>query len=70
MDGAFRVLVERVGLTLTDAATLCATTPARELKLDGHGIIAPGAVADLTVLNRELRVVQTYIGGAQVFSAG
>ena len=70
MDGAFRVLVERVGLTLTDAATLCATTPARELKLDGHGVIAPGAVADLTVLNRELRVVQTYIGGAQVFSAG
>ncbi len=67
MDGALRVLVERVGLTLTDAAVLCATTPARELGLAGHGIIAAGAMADLTVLNRELRVVQTYIGGTQIY---
>ena len=66
MDGALRVLVARVGLTLTDAAVLCATTPAHELGLAGHGIIAAGAMADLTVLDRELRVVQTYIGGTQI----
>ena len=69
MDGALRVLVERVGLTLTDAAVLCATTPARELGLAGHGIIAAGAMADLTVLDRKLRVVQTYIGGTQIYPA-
>ena len=30
-----------VGLSLVDAATVCATTPARELGLVGHGVLAP-----------------------------
>ena len=48
---------------ICDAAQLCATTPARELGLVGHGAIAPGAVADLVVLDVHLGVVQTWIGG-------
>jgi N-acetylglucosamine-6-phosphate deacetylase len=68
MDRVFRVLVTAVGLPLVDAAIVCATTPARELGLQGHGVIAPGAVADLTVLDREFRVVRTYIGGKLVHS--
>src|SRR4029077_20601012 len=68
MDRAFQTLVGQVGLSLVDAATICATTPARELGLVGHGILAPGAVADLGVLDAQLAVVQTYIGEQLVYA--
>jgi N-acetylglucosamine-6-phosphate deacetylase len=68
MDRVFRTLVTAVGLSPVDAAIVCATTPARELGLQGHGVIAPGAVADLTVLDRDFRVTQTYVGGKLVYS--
>jgi N-acetylglucosamine-6-phosphate deacetylase len=63
MDRAFAKLTSEVGLSLSDAATVCATTPARALGLQGFGIIAPGAMADLVVLDRDLRVVQTWVAG-------
>jgi N-acetylglucosamine-6-phosphate deacetylase len=63
MDRAFAKLVTAIGLSLVEAATVCATTPARELKLHGLGVIAPGAIADLAVLDRDLQIVRTYIGG-------
>lgn len=68
MDRAFQNLAGPVGLTLVEAATLCATTPAREAGLAGHGVITKGAVADLAVLDRDLRVIQTYVGGTVAFS--
>jgi N-acetylglucosamine-6-phosphate deacetylase len=68
MDGAFRTLTSRVGLSPVDAATLCATTAARELGLVGYGVLAPGAVADLAVLDAHFGVVQTYVGGQLVYS--
>jgi N-acetylglucosamine-6-phosphate deacetylase len=68
MDRAFRNLVERVGLSLVDAARMCATTPARELRLAGQGAIEPGAFADLVVLDGHLRVAQTWVGGELAFS--
>ena len=63
MDRVFRVLTGQVGLGLVEAAILCATTPARELGLHGHGVIARGAVADLAVLDQHLAVVDTFVGG-------
>jgi N-acetylglucosamine-6-phosphate deacetylase len=68
MDRAFRTLVGRVGISLVDAATICATTPARELGLVGHGLLAPEAVADLVVLDANFSVVQTYLGGELVYA--
>jgi N-acetylglucosamine-6-phosphate deacetylase len=68
MDRAFEMLVGTVGLSLVDASTICSTTPARELQLVGHGILAEDAVADLVVLGPELEVVQTYIGGQLVYA--
>ncbi len=68
MDRAFQILVGRIGLSLVDAATLCATTPARELGLVGHGVLAPDAAADLVVLDSRLSVVQTYVGGQLVYT--
>src|SRR6185436_8132630 len=69
MDAAFARLVTLMGLSLVDAATISATTPARALGLTGHGVIAPGAVADLTVLNRALQVTHTFVGGRLVWSS-
>ncbi len=63
MDRAFAKLTSEVGLSLSDAAMVCATTPARALGLQGFGVIAAGAVADLVVLDRDLRVVQTWVAG-------
>jgi len=68
MDRAFQTLVGRIGVSAIDAATICATTPARELGLVGYGVIAPDAVADLVVLDASFLVVQTYLGGELVYS--
>jgi N-acetylglucosamine-6-phosphate deacetylase len=66
MDRAFRTIVSRFGGSIVEAATMCSTTPARELGLTGFGIIAVGATADLVVLDRGFHVVRTFIGGEQI----
>jgi N-acetylglucosamine-6-phosphate deacetylase len=68
MDRAFRMLVDGIGLSPVDAATVCATTPARELGLVGHGVLKRDAIADVAVLDRDFNVVQTYIGGQRVYT--
>jgi N-acetylglucosamine-6-phosphate deacetylase len=67
MDRAFAFLASAAGLSLPDAAAVCSTTPARALGLQGFGVLAPGAVADFVVLDRDLRVVQTWIAGTLAF---
>jgi N-acetylglucosamine-6-phosphate deacetylase len=69
MDRAFANIVTLFGGSLVDAALMCATNPARALGLAAHGVIAEGAVADVTLLDRNLRVVRTYIDGVEVFVA-
>ncbi len=68
MDRAFRMLVEGIGLSLVEASTVCATTPARELGLVGHGVLKPDAAADVVVLDRDFQVVQTYVAGQLVYA--
>jgi N-acetylglucosamine-6-phosphate deacetylase len=47
---------------------MCATTPASELGLQDLGSLKKGAIADLVVLDRQLRVKDTYIAGRLVYS--
>ena len=68
MDQAFALAVNGVGLSLPEAATICSTTPAREMGLNGLGVIAVGAMADIVVLDKALRVVRTYVGGKMVYA--
>jgi len=68
MERLFQNLVGPIGLSLIDAVSVCATTPARALGLVGHGVLAADAVADLVVLDSMFSVVQTYIGGQLVYS--
>jgi N-acetylglucosamine-6-phosphate deacetylase len=70
MDRAFEMLVMRVGFSPVEAATMCATTPARELGLVGHGALASGGVADLVVLDAQFAVVQTYVAGRLIYTRG
>jgi N-acetylglucosamine-6-phosphate deacetylase len=63
MDHAFRNVVTKFGGSLVDAAKLCSTSPARALGLNGFGVIAEGAAADLVILDRGLQVVRTFIAG-------
>ena len=67
MDRAFALLISRMGLSLVDAATVCSTTPARAMGLQGFGVIAAGMAADLAVLSADLTVTQTWIGGELAF---
>ena len=68
MDRAFAALAgSAVGLSLPDAAVACAPTPARALGLQGFGVLAPGAMADFVVLDRELQVAQTWIAGTLAY---
>jgi N-acetylglucosamine-6-phosphate deacetylase len=63
MDQAFAKLVKAMGVSLIDAATVCATTPAAALGLDNVGVIRNGARADLAVLDYDFRVKHTFIAG-------
>lgn len=64
MIGAFRNTVRMLGLPVEEAARMAATYPADFLGIgDTHGRIAPGMRADFTVIDADLSVTETWIGG-------
>ena len=68
MDRAFALLVERDGLSLVDAATVCSTTPARALGLEGFGVIAARGHGGSGRPGPDLTVTQTWIAGSLIWS--
>ncbi len=66
-DAALRNFVRFSGMRMDDALFGLTWNPARALNLEGRGYIEPGAHADLTILDNELRVVKTIAGGRMVF---
>jgi len=64
MAGAVRNTVNQLGVSLTDALRMASTYPAEFLKLGGRmGRIAPGQRADLVLLDEEINVLRSWIGG-------
>ncbi|WP_135365046.1 N-acetylglucosamine-6-phosphate deacetylase [Halosimplex halophilum] len=63
LDEAIRTLVGELGVDLADAVRMAATNPARELSLDDRGRLTEGYRGDITVLDRDLRVVATVVAG-------
>ncbi len=63
MDEAVRVCVD-AGVPLEHALLAASTVPARLLGRHDRGVVAPGRRADLVALTPDLRVAQTWIGGA------
>lgn len=66
MDRALRNLVEVVGVELQDAAKRVSTFAAEFLGLADRGRLAPGAWADVVVLDRDLRVQDVFVEGGSV----
>ncbi|QOJ79239.1 N-acetylglucosamine-6-phosphate deacetylase [Infirmifilum lucidum] len=67
MDRAVANIV-KLGFSLADAVRMASTTPALSIGLGGKlGVIAPGYLADLVLLDEKLRVVKTIVGGVEVY---
>jgi N-acetylglucosamine-6-phosphate deacetylase len=65
---ALRNFVEWSGWTLEDALLGLTLNPATALKLENKGTLEPGADADIAVLDRNFRVVKTFVGGKLVWT--
>ena len=67
MAGAFRHVVNRVGVTPGEAAVMSATAPAAFLSLShDRGALAPGLRADWVCLTHDLQPAGTWIAGAPI----
>jgi N-acetylglucosamine-6-phosphate deacetylase len=55
------------GWTFQDALLGLTLNPARALKLEKKGILEPGSDADVAILDKDCRVVMTFVGGRKVF---
>lgn len=62
-----RVMVKEVGVPLAEAVAMATANPARALGAAAKGKLEVGADADLVVLSPELEVLQTFVGGSQIF---
>lgn len=67
MARALRNAIDTLDLDLATASAMASANPSRFMGLDAdHGTIRPGARADFVMLDDDLRVRSTWIGGARV----
>lgn len=70
MDQALRNVVEWTGLPLQDALRMATLLPAHLIGAEAtKGSLEPGKDADIVVLDRDLRVLLTVVGGRVVYHA-
>ncbi len=67
MDSAVRNAVTFLDVPLIEAVRMASETPAEILSMPEKGRIAPGADADLVILDREGFVQETIVGGKTVY---
>ena len=67
MDVAVRNMVAWGGVTVAEALAMASIVPARLIGLDDGGAIAVGKRADLVVLDGDLQVSETWVGGERVW---
>jgi N-acetylglucosamine-6-phosphate deacetylase len=63
-----RTMGREVNVPLGEAIAMATENPARAIGLENKGRLAVGADADLVVLSPQLNVMQTFIGGEEVWS--
>jgi N-acetylglucosamine-6-phosphate deacetylase len=59
-----------LGATLEEAIGAATTAPARLLRRDDIGVLQPGSIADVLVLDDRLEPVRVLVAGREVFGAG
>jgi N-acetylglucosamine-6-phosphate deacetylase len=67
MEELVRLMAALPGMNITRAVGMASTVPARVLRERGLGRVRVGACADLVVLDRDLRVRLTMVGGVVKF---
>jgi len=65
LDGV-RVMVEKAGVSIGDAAVMAATNPADVVGANDRGRIQAGARADLIVLSQALELKSVFIAGREI----
>jgi N-acetylglucosamine-6-phosphate deacetylase len=65
LDGV-RIMVEKAGISVGDAAVMAATNPANLIGANDRGRIQVGAHADLILLSRTLELKSVFIAGHEV----
>ncbi len=65
LDGV-RIMVDKAGVSIGDAAVMASTNPANLVGAHDRGRIQPGARADLIVLSRALELKSVFIGGREI----
>jgi len=63
-----RIMVREVNVPLGEAVAMASENPARAIGLERKGRLVVGAHADFVVLSAQLDVIQTFIGGEEVWS--
>ena len=70
LDVALRNAMRYTGLSLAEALPMVTSTPAEAMGLAGRkGVLAPGADADVVLLDAQLNVVTTVVAGRVVYRA-
>ena len=65
----FRNAVQKFGQSLVRASKLCSRTPARVLGLKSKGYLAAGMDADVMIVDNDLQLRTTIVGGEILFQA-
>lgn len=66
-EAALRNFVQWTSLPFEDALPGLTSNPAEALQLAGKGTLAPGADADITIMDERFNVVMTFVAGRRVF---
>jgi N-acetylglucosamine-6-phosphate deacetylase len=67
MDKAVRNIVNEIGLSIEDAIKMATLNPAKAIGEKERGIISPGAIANLVILDKDLNVISTFIKGRKLY---
>jgi N-acetylglucosamine-6-phosphate deacetylase len=65
LDGV-RIMVDKAGVSIGDAAVMASTNPANLVGALDRGRLQPGARADLIVLSRALELKSVFVGGLEI----
>ncbi len=67
MDKAVKNMVNKIGIDIKDAIKMATLNPAKVINDKERGIITPGAIANLVILDKELNVIATFVQGKKVY---
>jgi N-acetylglucosamine-6-phosphate deacetylase len=68
MIDLIRTMVQTIDVPLHEAVAMATQNPARAIGLETKGQLTLGADADLVVLSPDLRVLQTFAAGEEIWS--